>query len=624
MTESARSWNGDRETSRAYPTTGDRPLVSCLMPTTNARRAFLPQAIRYFLRQDYPNKELLVIDDGAEPVRVLVPESDLVRYVHLPGRRPLGAKRNQACELAAGEILAHWDDDDWHAPWRLSYQVEQLRRLGVELCGLDRLWFYEPGEDRAWQYVYPAGSCEWLAGGTLCFTRPLWQRHPFPEVTIGEDNRFVSSVRSNRMAALGDIDFYVALIHPHNTSRKHTTGRRWYPGSSTRVHEILGADHAFYARLGGQSTGVREPAAAVAAGSPQRELTSSRRAPAPTLSPETDPANMAPAVTRRAVDRSEATRSSRISIRPENRSTLMSTADANHRPVPGDGLREPTNESSADTPLVSCIMATGNRQDFLRQAIKYFQRQTHDEKELVLIDDGAEPSAEIVPEDERIKYIRLESRTNLGKKLNLGIESSTGSIIQKLDDDDYYHPEFLTSTVAALLPHEPTSAIVGLDCFLVLLADTGELKFSGHGYCAGPTLCFFRRLWEKKLFRDVPRAVDYYFLKDHKARRVKVKDPELVILVRHGLDHLWTKVGKTDVNDYYRRQPTYSKTLRQCVAAEDLAFYESLRTNRSAGRDRIAIGGYATDDLVDCARAHHPRSEPTPRRHPRRRMLRRR
>jgi len=28
------------------------------------RRMFVPNAIKYFLNQDYPNKELIIIDDG--------------------------------------------------------------------------------------------------------------------------------------------------------------------------------------------------------------------------------------------------------------------------------------------------------------------------------------------------------------------------------------------------------------------------------------------------------------------------------------------------------------------------------------------------------------------------------
>ncbi len=50
----------------------DQPLVSCIMPTRD-RRAFVPRAIAYFLRQDYANKELVIVDDGTDPVSDLVP-----------------------------------------------------------------------------------------------------------------------------------------------------------------------------------------------------------------------------------------------------------------------------------------------------------------------------------------------------------------------------------------------------------------------------------------------------------------------------------------------------------------------------------------------------------------------
>ena len=48
-----------------------QPLVSCVMPTADRRR-FVPQAIGYFLAQDYPNRELVIVDDGKESVEDLV------------------------------------------------------------------------------------------------------------------------------------------------------------------------------------------------------------------------------------------------------------------------------------------------------------------------------------------------------------------------------------------------------------------------------------------------------------------------------------------------------------------------------------------------------------------------
>ena len=48
------------------------PLVSCIMPTYN-RRHFAGKAIEYFLRQDYPNKQLVIVDDGTSPSRTSCP-----------------------------------------------------------------------------------------------------------------------------------------------------------------------------------------------------------------------------------------------------------------------------------------------------------------------------------------------------------------------------------------------------------------------------------------------------------------------------------------------------------------------------------------------------------------------
>src|SRR6266542_5244313 len=101
------------------------PLVSCIMPTCN-RRAFVPRAIAYFLRQDYAECELLVVDDGADAVADLVPADPRVRYLRLPGPRSLGAKRNACVAAARGGLIAHWDDDDWYAPDRLARQVDFL------------------------------------------------------------------------------------------------------------------------------------------------------------------------------------------------------------------------------------------------------------------------------------------------------------------------------------------------------------------------------------------------------------------------------------------------------------------------------------------------------------------
>src|SRR5437660_11262254 len=93
------------------------PLVSALMPT-RGRPDLAAQAARYFLAQDYPNMELVIVDDGPFGLGNCLPPDARIRHVHTGQGRSVGAMRNHACELARGEILAHWDDDDWYGPER--------------------------------------------------------------------------------------------------------------------------------------------------------------------------------------------------------------------------------------------------------------------------------------------------------------------------------------------------------------------------------------------------------------------------------------------------------------------------------------------------------------------------
>jgi hypothetical protein len=55
----------DVKMQNAKEETRELPLVSCIMPTNN-RRTFVPKAIEFFLRQDYPNRQLIIIDDGSD------------------------------------------------------------------------------------------------------------------------------------------------------------------------------------------------------------------------------------------------------------------------------------------------------------------------------------------------------------------------------------------------------------------------------------------------------------------------------------------------------------------------------------------------------------------------------
>lgn len=223
----------------------DAPLVSCIMPTFN-RRSYVPQAIRCFLRQDYPNLELLIVDDGSDDIRDCVPDDERIRYIRLGEKLKLGAKRNFACAEARGEFIVHWDDDDWYPSWRVSAQVRALIDNAADVSGTSQIFYYDAASDRTWEYKYGSRNASWVGGNTLAYRKSFWERNKFPEINVGEDSRFLWSRASKKIFDLNDPALCVASIHPHNTSRKATGGSYWHSRPSAKIHELLGDERYLY------------------------------------------------------------------------------------------------------------------------------------------------------------------------------------------------------------------------------------------------------------------------------------------------------------------------------------------------------------------------------------------
>lgn len=195
--------------------------MTCLCLTRN-RREWLPKAIKCFQKQTYANRELLILADG-DDVRDLVPDDDRIRLVHLEGHPQVGDKRNIGCELARGDIVAHWDDDDYSAPGRLADQLQRLSESGKAVTGYYSMRFTDGG--RWWMY---RGHQYYALGTSLLFRRDWWMKNRFPLLHIGEDNGFVNHAYSQGEFVSAEAgDLMHATIHPGNTSPRSCSGNQW-------------------------------------------------------------------------------------------------------------------------------------------------------------------------------------------------------------------------------------------------------------------------------------------------------------------------------------------------------------------------------------------------------------
>ncbi|MGC8947353.1 MAG: glycosyltransferase [Anaerolineae bacterium] len=112
--------------------------VSVIIPCYNQGR-FLADAIKSVLEQDYPDKEIIVVDDGStdETRTVAAGFGNLIKYLKQPNRGAASA-RNAGIRLAEGEYIAFLDADDICLPGRLSLEARVLdQRPGVGLVATD-------------------------------------------------------------------------------------------------------------------------------------------------------------------------------------------------------------------------------------------------------------------------------------------------------------------------------------------------------------------------------------------------------------------------------------------------------------------------------------------------------
>jgi Glycosyl transferase family 2 len=105
-------------------------------------------------------------------------------------------------------------------------------------------------------------------------------------------------------------------------------------------------------------------------------------------------------------------------------------------------------------PEVSIILPTYNRLDVIGRAIASIIVQTHQDWELLVVDDGSGDGTIERREglDPRIRFIR-QMNQGVAAARNTGLSASRGRYIAFMDSDDEWRPEFLALTTAFLRAH---------------------------------------------------------------------------------------------------------------------------------------------------------------------------
>jgi glycosyltransferase involved in cell wall biosynthesis len=117
------------------------PLVSILIPAFNAQD-WIADTIRSALEQTWPDKEIIVVDDGSKDQTLSVARQFASRGVSVVSQPNQGAAaaRNHALSLSKGDYIQWLDADDILAPDKISMQMEVLNRYSGKRTLVSSAW----------------------------------------------------------------------------------------------------------------------------------------------------------------------------------------------------------------------------------------------------------------------------------------------------------------------------------------------------------------------------------------------------------------------------------------------------------------------------------------------------
>lgn len=213
-------------------------------------------------------------------------------------------------------------------------------------------------------------------------------------------------------------------------------------------------------------------------------------------------------------------------------------------------LAAPEIHRPISKPAVS-ILAPTKRPHQIEHILEMVASQRGLEKQLVLLTHGFSVSPDRLDRwrknyDFDILYAEQTMDNSLGEILNNGVRMADGDVLSKMDDDDFYAPEYLADLVRALFFSR--AELVGKGAHFMHLAERDmvllrqpELEHRYVQRVIGPTLTGNREVFIAHPFADRTRGEDSQFMDDlvNAGGSIYATDRFNFCQMRGGADHTW-------------------------------------------------------------------------------------
>lgn len=207
---------------------------------------------------------------------------------------------------------------------------------------------------------------------------------------------------------------------------------------------------------------------------------------------------------------------------------------------------------------ISVVLPVYNGEKFISDAINSILKQTHENFELIIVNDCSTDSTSAIISrfatlDSRIKIITNSINKKLPASLNIGHQSATGDYITWTSDDNLYKPNAFETYLYHI--QNSTSHIVYTD--FDLINDNGVVlkrrnlsqpEYLINGNCVGASFLYKREVYEtlKGYNEDLFLVEDYDFWLRALTIFKFTYAPESVYFYRSHGDSLSSQIGKDD------------------------------------------------------------------------------
>ena len=230
--------------------------ISIIMATFN-RAHYIEESLKYIQNQTYRDFECLVIDDGStdgtfELIARISFQDPRIKYYKraAPYLKGLPGCRNYGLDLAEGDQIVFFDDDDIPHPQLLEIALQKLNQSGMSFCRYGRTVFrgdFTPEFDLSEEFKVeplPENITELMITGKIPFNscQILWRKNCFDGVRFNEQLLFAEEWECyTRILLAGHRGIAVPKNLYFGRKHEHSNTGEFQKKDSTRVNSKIHA-----------------------------------------------------------------------------------------------------------------------------------------------------------------------------------------------------------------------------------------------------------------------------------------------------------------------------------------------------------------------------------------------